>query len=210
MGATTSHLRCLTNIAGLSSLVLSLFPKLIIKNPQVLRPLLNVSWGYLFGSTFWLCIFSDVGLVRSLKNMRRTVIPEDAEEAKKQLEEMNKSEEGFKRRNKDFQYFFSFSTLFSGILLLTTVRLANHNLQLRISSSVVALSCLLNNLYLHSKIYNLKLKKENLYSELIENPKDEKIIADIKKNKKEFHLYHGLSLLSLYISFLGLTPYVFT
>ncbi|SCQ17188.1 conserved protein, unknown function [Plasmodium ovale] len=210
MGATISHFKCITNIAGLSSLVVSLFPKLIVKNPQILRPLLNVSWGYLFGSTMWLCFFSEVGLIRSLQNIRRMPIPENADEAKKQLEEMKKYEGDFNRRSVDFQYFFSLSTLFSGILLLSTVKLANHNLQLRISSSVVALACLLNNIYFHNKIHGLKLKKENLYNELIENPKSETAVADIKKNKKEFHIYHGLSLLSLYISFFGLTPYIFT
>ncbi|GAW83752.1 hypothetical protein, conserved [Plasmodium gonderi] len=210
MGSAISHLRWVTNIAGISSLVISLFPKVIIKNPQVLRPLLNISWGYLFGSTFWLCLFSEVGLIRSWKNMKRIPIPENAEEAKKQLEEMKNSEGDFSRRREDFQYFFSLSTLFSGILLLSTVRLANHNVQLRISSTIVALSCLLNNLYFQNKVHSLKLKKEDLYNELIQNPKNETTIAEIKKNKKDFHIYHGLSLLSLYISFLGLTPYIFT
>ncbi|KJP88691.1 hypothetical protein AK88_01572 [Plasmodium fragile] len=194
----------------LSSLVLSIFPKLIIKNPQVLRPLLNVSWGYLFGSTFWLSLFSEIGLVRSLKNMKRIPVPETADEAKKQLEEIKKSEADFTRRREDFQYFFGFSTLFSGILLLSTVRLANHNMQLRISSTIVALSCLLNNLYLQNKVHSLKIQKESLYHDFIKNPKSESILAEIRKNKKDFHIYHGLSLLSLYVSFVGLTPYIFT
>ncbi|EUD66088.1 hypothetical protein C922_03558 [Plasmodium inui San Antonio 1] len=210
MGATVSYLRCVTGIAGLSSLVLSLFPKVIIKNPQVLRPLLNISWGYLFGSTFWLSFFSEVGLIRSIKNMKRIPIPENAEEAKKQLEEMKNMEGDSTRRREDFQFFFGFSTLFSGILLLSTVRLANHNMQLRISSTIVALSCLLNNLYLQNKVHSLKIQKESLYNEFIKNPKSESAIAEIKKNKKDWHIYHGLSLLSLYISFLGLTPYIFT
>ncbi|ANQ11005.1 Uncharacterized protein PCOAH_00052910 [Plasmodium coatneyi] len=210
MGAAVSHLRCVTSIAGLSSLVLSIFPKLLMNNPQVLRPLLNVSWGYLFGSTFWLTFFSEVGLVRSLKNIKRMPVPENAEEAKKQLEEMKKSEGDFIRRREDFQFFFGLSTLFSGILLLSTVKLANHNMQLRISSTVVALSCLLNNLFLQNKVHSLKIQKESLYHELIKNPKSGNTLAEIRKNKKDFHIYHGLSLLSLYISFFGLTPYIFT
>lgn len=205
-----SHLRCVTSIAGLSSLALSVFPNLIFKNPQILRPLLNVSWGYLFGSTFWFTFFSEIGLFRSLKNIKRMPVPENAEEAKKQLEQMKNTEGDFTRRREDFQYFFGFSTLFSGILLLSTVKLANHNMQLRISSTVVALSCLLNNLYLQNKVHSLKTQKESLYHEFIKNPKNGSILAEIRKNKKDFHIYHGLSLLSLYISFIGLTPYIFT
>ncbi|CRG97014.1 conserved protein, unknown function [Plasmodium gallinaceum] len=210
MGCTFSNLRCVTNFTGLSSLIISLFPNLIIKNPEILRPLLNVSWGYLFGSTFWLCFFSEVGVLRGLKDIKSLPLPENAEDAKRLLEEHKGMESDFNRRSVDFQYFFSLSTLFSGILLLSTVRLATHNIQLRISSSVVAISCLLNSLYFYNKIYKLKQTKVNLYNELIENPKSDTAMAALKKNKKEFHIYHGLSILSLYLSFFGLTPYIFT
>ncbi|VWU48256.1 conserved protein, unknown function [Hepatocystis sp. ex Piliocolobus tephrosceles] len=210
MGNCLSHFKCVTNIAGISSLILSFFPKILLKNAHVLRPLLNVSWGYLFGSTLWFTVFSEIGLLRGISRMKKIPSPENAEEAKKQLEEIQKNEPTFLKRNEDFSYFFSLSTLFSSILLLVTVKLAYGNLQLRISSTVVMLASLLNNLYLHKKLISIKVKKEELYNNLITNKKSETIIADIKKNKREFHIYHGLSIIALYLSFFGLTPYIFT
>lgn len=210
MGNTQSSLKYIANFAGIASLLMSLFPKLIIKNPQVLRPLLNVSWGYLFGSTFWLCFFSEIGAFRTLRNLKKSSVPTCAEDAKAALEEYKKVEDEVKRRSVDFQYFFSLSTFFSGILLLTTVRLASQNVQLRVCSSVVSVASLLNSLYLFNKINKLKQTKEALYNDLIQNPKDDSIIASIKKNKKDFSIFHSMSVLSLYLSFLGLTPYIFT
>lgn len=210
MGNTQSNLKFMANVAGMGSLLMSLFPKLIIKNPQVLRPLLNVSWGYLFGSSVWLCFFSDVGVIRTLTTMKKSSIPTTAEEAKTALEESKKEENDLKRRRMDFHYFFGLSTVFSGILLLTTVRLASQNVQLRISSTVVSVASLLNNLYLFNKIIKLKQRKEVLYNELIENPKDESIITSIKKNKKEFSIYHCMAEACMFLSLFGLTPYIFT
>ncbi|CAD2114265.1 hypothetical protein YYG_00554 [Plasmodium vinckei petteri] len=210
MGAAMSHLQSITSIAGLTSLVVSMFPGLIANNPSLFRPLLNVSWGYLFGSTIWLCFFSEVGLVRRIGAPKKKDLPENAEQAKEQLKELKSTEGDFNRRNVDFRYFFSLSTIFSSILLLSTVKLANHNMQLRISSTIVSLSCILNNMYFQNKIHALALKKESLFKDMVDRPKDASILVDLKKNKTDFHIHHGVSLLLLYSSFFGLTPYVFT
>lgn len=211
MGTSLTTLRCITNAAGVSSLLLSLFPKLIIKNPKILRPLLNVSWGYLFGSTFWLGFFSEIGVIRGIQYAKKKPMPQTAFEAKEALEKLNEAKKDEMRKAVDYQYFFSLSTLFSGILLLSTVRLASQNLQLRICSSVVSVSCLLNSLFLYDKLCKLGVKKENLYHELIDKPQDEAVIAaSIRKTRKEFHIFHAMSILSLYVSFFGLTPYIFT
>ncbi|CDU20892.1 hypothetical protein YYC_01693 [Plasmodium yoelii 17X] len=210
MGAGMSHIQCLTSIAGLSSIVMSMFPKLIANNPSVFRPLLNVSWGYLFGSTLWLCFFSEIGLVRRINAPKKKGLPENSEQAKELLKEIKNNEGDFKRRNIDFKYFFSLSTIFSSILLLSTVKLANHNLQLRICSTIVSLSCILNNIYFQNKIHSLALKKENLLKDMIDKPKDTTVLVNLKKNRTDFHIHHGLSLLLLYSSFFGLTPYIFT
>lgn len=210
MGNSLTTIRHITNVAGLSCFLISLYPKLIIKNPKVLRPLLNISWGYLFGTTFWLGFFSEIGVIRGIREIRKKPFPQNAEEAKVALEKFIEYKKNSEKKLLDYQFYFSSATLSSGILLLSTVRLASQNSQLRICSSVVSVCCLLNSAFLFNALCKSGEKKEKLYRQLAEYSQEETLLDDIKKNRKDFHVYHILSILCFYTSFLGLTPYIFT
>eukprot|EP00922_Rhytidocystis_sp_ex-Travisia-forbesii_P030286 GHVS01044693.1.p1 GENE.GHVS01044693.1~~GHVS01044693.1.p1 ORF type:complete len:198 (+),score=32.61 GHVS01044693.1:71-664(+) len=160
------------------------------------RPLLNASWGFLFGSSVWATMIQGPILMRSLP--KQTWGPVQA---------------------KAFGVFYKASSLSSGVLFLCTAALAPHSSLLLRCSLLSFATSFINSLYLVPRTSLLaaeKLQREAEYNigkttqpdrpEDVEAArKDEKLQA----LKKEFGWTHGLSMLCAYTGVAALLPYVF-
>lgn len=159
------------------------------------RPLLNLSWGFLFGSSIWAAFVQGHILRRKLPKQVFSPI-----------------------QGKCFNLFFKASSLMSAVLFLTTVGLAPRNFLLIRSSLFCWSTILLNSLYLIPRTsilaeemlqreleYNIGTTKTDKAEDIEAANKDERL----KKLKREFRIMHGCSIVLSYVSVSTLLPYVF-
>eukprot|EP00922_Rhytidocystis_sp_ex-Travisia-forbesii_P021564 GHVS01031584.1.p1 GENE.GHVS01031584.1~~GHVS01031584.1.p1 ORF type:complete len:198 (-),score=14.50 GHVS01031584.1:73-666(-) len=160
------------------------------------RPLLNASWGFLFGSSVWSTMIQGPALMQSLP--KQTWAPVQA---------------------KAFGVFYKASCFSSGLLFLCTAALAPHSSLLLRCSLFSFVSSMINSLYLVPRTSLLaaeKLQREGEYNigRSTEPDADEDIQAAKKDEKlqslrKQFGLFHGLSMFCAYSGVCSLLPYVF-
>eukprot|EP00921_Rhytidocystis_pertsovi_P002743 GHVQ01004670.1.p1 GENE.GHVQ01004670.1~~GHVQ01004670.1.p1 ORF type:complete len:197 (+),score=24.48 GHVQ01004670.1:173-763(+) len=161
----------------------------------LLRPLLNTSWGLLFGGSLWACVVQGPVLMGSFPKQKWAPV-----------------------QGKSFGLFFKVATVSSSLLFLATAGLAPHSsLLLRSSLFCWAVSSA-NSLYFVPRCIVLseeKLQREKDYNiglEKEDNPEDVKAAKadkNIQALKTKFGLCHGLSMACAYAGLGALLPYVF-
>eukprot|EP00920_Eleutheroschizon_duboscqi_P027018 GHVT01066150.1.p1 GENE.GHVT01066150.1~~GHVT01066150.1.p1 ORF type:complete len:197 (+),score=30.91 GHVT01066150.1:923-1513(+) len=158
--------------------------------PSLLKLLVNVSWGGLFGAHLWVLLVQGFVLRSQLD--------------KKQLVAV---------QSISFPLFFGVGGYLAGGLLISTVGLASTNTPLRLAASTGLLCCLLNNSFLVPKqvevLENLTPLEEASKMTAGSDGADAAAAAgpEIARLRKRFRLYHGLSMGAAYLGLVSLLPY---
>ncbi|SIO73569.1 conserved Plasmodium membrane protein, unknown function [Babesia microti strain RI] len=123
-----------TMFAGGAFFLVSFKPETVITNPLLLRPLLNVSWGYIFGSHLWAAIST-----YNKKYWENRIIPDYANSPSREIMQSRLKINESRIYRIYLENLIQTNVLANGILLVTTSALAPSNKFLRICSGAALL-----------------------------------------------------------------------
>lgn len=181
-----------TIVLGCSVLSVSLSffkPHKLVEHRHVLRPLLNVSWGYLFGSGIWVLHID--GMI--LRKAYQKCITDEV-------------------TVKKMSVYFKITNVAAAILLCSTVALAPRNKVLIYGATSCLLCAMINNFYLTAEeqpnCYE-KLQEKSEVKLIIPETKQYLLDCENKKVRREVAYMRVAGLLCSIVGFAGLLPYIF-
>lgn len=185
-----------TSVLGMSLSYLK--PSVLVEYRYVLRPLLNISWGYLFGSGLWA---GQIGGYILRCNYHKHLLGDI--------------------QSKNFTAYFKIGSIASALLLCSTVSLAPRNKMLLYGATCTLLTNVVNHFYFFKKIEEFRNKKNkieekyNIGKVLYREQENEKSLNEINKDeeykiiKNKFKFFHSAGTLCTCLGVAGLIPYIF-